>query len=226
MRAPICIQEKVNIDDYISAKYPQAILVRKESKQDVHVALSNHECAVAVVSVSEYDQFSRYSSINGDCTLKWNGRVENIVPAGFALHVDSGILCTSLIAHAIDLHMKEMKADGFIEREWKAHLQRTGDHNCVEHVESTSSTEEDIFSLGVKDMAGIFIIHAILLALSVFLALVRPYCKQATHELHRQLSSNRHLASNVSTSNLSRKERGENDSQHVNGETGSDSGDT
>ena len=170
MRAPICVQRGVNIDDYLSEKYPDAVLIRNEDKDELHQSLKGGKCPVAVVPVSEYEQFSRYSAVNGDCSLKWSGKVEQIVPAGFASAVDSGTLCTSLVTHVLDLHLIEMKADGFIEKEWQAYLQRTGDHNCVVDVESTSNDEEDTFSLGLAEMAGIFIVHALLLGLSVFVA--------------------------------------------------------
>lgn len=176
MRAPICVQAKVNIDDYLTEKYPEAVLVRREKKEDIFSSLENGECSVAVMAVSEYEQYSRDTNVNGDCTLQWNGRVEQIIPAGFASDVDSGTLCSSLISHVLDLHFIQLKADGFLEREWEAHLQRTGTQNCVENVESASSNEEDTFSLGVQEMAGIFIIHAILLALALLVALVH-YCR-------------------------------------------------
>lgn len=88
MRAPICVQERVNIDDYLSEKYPDAVLVRKPSKMALHSSLKAGECAVAVVPVSEYDQFSRYSVVNGDCSLQWSGRIEKNVQSGFASDVD------------------------------------------------------------------------------------------------------------------------------------------
>lgn len=177
MRAPICVQERVNIDDYISGKYPKAVMVRKEEMEDFPSSLKSGECSVAVMSVSEYQQLSRSSSTNGDCTLSWSGQVENILPAGFASDVDSGTLCTSLVSHVLDLHMIQMKADGFIDREWEAHLQRTGDLNCVEMMNVNASAQEGedeiLYSLGVQELAGIFIIHATLLVLAVLLVLLR-----------------------------------------------------
>ena len=175
LKAPICVEAKVNIDDYLSDKYPDAVLVRKPSKLELHQALKNGECMVAVVPVSEYEQYSRYSSVNADCALQWSGKVEKIVPAGFASDVDTGTLCTSLVSHVLDLHLLEMKADGFIEREWQAYLQRTGDHNCVSSVDSNADDADETFSLGVSEMAGIFIIHLMLLVLAVLVALIQSY---------------------------------------------------
>jgi hypothetical protein len=203
LRAPICVQEKVNIDDYLSEKYPKAVLVRRPNKDEILKSLKAGRCSVAVVPVAEYEQFSRYSSVNGDCSLKWSGKVEKIVPAGFASAVDSGVLCTSLISHVLDLHFIEMEADGFIQREWEAFLQRTGDHNCVAHLQgSSSSNGDETFSLGVQEMAGIFIIHTILLGLAVAVALLRY------HRVQRLLVtvSQRHLMGIMHTSPKEPKE--------------------
>jgi ABC-type amino acid transport substrate-binding protein len=170
MRAPICVQRGVNIDDYLTENYPEAAMIRNDDLNELHQSLKRGKCLVAVVPVSEYEQFSRYSVVNGDCSLKWNGKVEQIVPAGFASDVDSGILCTSLVTHVLDLHLIEMKADGFIKREWEAYLQRNGDKNCVSDVENSSNDDEDTYSLGLAEMAGIFIVHALLLGLSILVA--------------------------------------------------------
>ena len=176
MRAPICVQARVNIDDYLTDKYPEAVLVRKNDKDNIFPALQSGECSVAVMAVSEYEQYSRDVTLNGDCSLKWNGRVEQIIPAGFASDVDSGTLCTSLISHVLDLHLIEMKADGFLERQWEAHLQKTGTQNCIQQVEMGGDDNEETFSLGVAEMAGIFIIHVMLLGLAIIVAMIH-YCR-------------------------------------------------
>jgi len=177
MKAPICVQERVNIDDYLTNKYPEAVLVRKPFQEEMFTALKSGECRVAVLAVSEYEQYSRDSNINGDCTLAWSGRVEQIIPAGFACDVDSGTLCTSLISHVLDLHFIQMMADGFLERQWETFLQNTGTQNCVKQVDSGGNNEnEETFSLGVPEMAGIFIIHTMLLGLALIVALIH-YCR-------------------------------------------------
>ena len=188
VRAPICVQAKVNIDDYLSEKYPEAVLVRKPTKEEIFSSLKSGECSVAVVAVAEYEQYSRDINVNGDCSLTWNGRVEQIIPAGFASAVDSGTLCTSLISHVLDLHLVQMRADGFLEREWEAYLQRTGTQNCVKAVDTSAEGNEETFSLGVPDMAGIFIIHVMLSALAVIVA-VMHYCRGK----HVRTLSKRHL---------------------------------
>jgi hypothetical protein len=177
LKVPICIQARVNIDDYLSYKYPEAVLVRRENNEEIFQSLHRGECSVAVMAVSEYEQYSRNSKINGDCSLQWSGKVESIIPAGFASAVDSGTLCTSLISHVLELHFIAMKSDGFLEREWEGFLQRTGDHNCIEEKALSENTgQEETFSLGVEEMAGIFIIHAMLLALALLVATAH-YCR-------------------------------------------------
>lgn len=195
LRAPICVQAKVNIDDYISNKYPEAVLIRRATNEDVLFSLKNQECSAAVMPLSEYEQFSRNADINSVCSLYWNGRVEQNIPAGFASDVDSGTLCTSLISHVLDLHFVQLKASGFLEREWEAHLQRTGTHNCVAEMESGGSSEEETFSLGVTEMAGIFIIHAMLLALAILVALLHYYRTRTLRRRRSQRQSSLEMVS-------------------------------
>lgn len=188
LRAPICLQEKTNIDDYVSAKYPKAVLRRRENIDDVHKTLKSGRCSIAVMSVSEYEQLTRSSQANEDCTLSWTGKVENIIPAGFATDVDSGIMCTSLIAHVLDLHLVEMKADGFIDREWEAYLERTGDHVCVDLSLVMEDESENLYSLSVSDLAGIFIIHATLMGLAISLAVLHN-CRSRLGQASKQSGS-------------------------------------
>lgn len=95
--------------------------------------------------------------------------------------------------------MIQMKNDGFIEREWQAHLQETGDHNCVAQVDSSSSADDDTFSLGIPEMAGIFIIHAMLMGLAVIVAILHHYRMRRQHESQRHLSSSSKVSGNAAT---------------------------
>ena len=58
-----------------------------------------------------------------------------------------------------------------LKKECQAHSQRTGDHNCLVDAETASNDQdEDSLSLGVAEMAGIFIVHALLLGPSALVA--------------------------------------------------------
>lgn len=177
--APICVQEAVAIDEYLSEKYPNAKLVRYESTAEMFMGLKKRQCQIAAVEMSNYDIFSRDAEVNGDCTLKWHGRVENIIPSGIATTIDTGILCTSLISYVVDFHLTEMRGDGFVDQMWKDHLTRISTQSCVDNGVKASggddSSQDDTYSLSIKELAGIFIIHVALTGLSVLVALPNWY---------------------------------------------------
>jgi hypothetical protein len=177
--APICVQEAVAIDEYLSEKYPNAKLVRYESTAEMFMGLKKKQCQIAAVEMSNYDIFSRDAEVNGDCTLKWHGRVENIIPSGIATTIDTGILCTSLISYVVDFHLTEMRGDGFVDQMWKDHLTRISTQSCVDNGVKASggddSSQDDTYSLSIKELAGIFIIHVALTGLSVLVALPNWY---------------------------------------------------
>lgn len=176
---PVCIQASSNHDEIISEMYPGINLVRKRFEGDVFMGVKNGECRIAVVPVNTYEVYVRTNTINKDCSLKSDKRVITILNAGIATAFDSGSNCTSLIDNVIDLHMTQMKADGFIESAWNNHLSKIGDSSCL--AEEATVTEQELkgggdpenVSLSLEEMAGIFILHAGLSALAMIVSLVR-----------------------------------------------------
>jgi hypothetical protein len=172
-RVPICLQDGVAVDDYMKEKYNTASLVRKGSEAEVFQALvKGDECVAAVVAKYSYETYLQNSDINSDCGLTWDGRVEKFVPSGLATRVDTGDLCTSLVGHVVDLHMLEM--DQFLDKVWEEHV---GNQNCM--VKSSGEmNEDDTFSLSIREMSGIFIVHAVLTSIAVLLATFQFFKKK------------------------------------------------
>lgn len=171
---PLCIQKAVAMDDYISKQYPDAFLIRKNREKDVFTALADGTCTAAVVPLASYDTFRRDTTINKECKLNWQGRIEMNVPSGFATAIDAGTMCSSLISYVVDLHMTQMEADGFIDRAWQRHLARLGDHTCGSNtIDVENPLEEDTNRLSLREMSGIFIVHGFLTFVSALLAFVQ-----------------------------------------------------
>jgi hypothetical protein len=78
----------------------------------------------------------------------------------------------------LDLHLQEMKADGFINEAGDNHIDKIATVTCHEQSTSSSSSKNN-FSLGLKDMGGIFIMHAVMI---VFI-LVTGICSVLLHPL-------------------------------------------
>ena len=189
LKAPVCIQAAGIEDETLTARYPTINLVRKTTQEEVFQALLNGDCLIAATQASAFEVHQRNADINVDCRLNWVGHVVHIIPSGFAVAVDSGNLCTSLISHSLDIHMSNMKADGTMDRIWQGHLQKVGDHNCLDtsHSEYAKRTTSD--GLTVTDMGGIFIMHAFFSLFSIGLALFEFYYmkKHSTADMIQRL---------------------------------------
>ncbi|KAL7566317.1 hypothetical protein ACA910_013640 [Epithemia clementina (nom. ined.)] len=173
---PVCVQRGVEMDEYLTRKYQNAFFVRKNTEEEVFQAIFEEECEVAFVPQSSFDLYRRKSEINEDCSLAWFGRVERIVPSGMATIVDNGVLCSSLISAVLSYYILEMKQDGFLERTWEDHLTRVGDQYCPDLSFSSGNDnnmpqEDDIESLSIQELAGIFIIHVTLCGVAFLIAL-------------------------------------------------------
>lgn len=171
-RVPVCVQRGAIIDDILSEKYPQLVLVRKDTEQEMIQALRQSwfrgggGCGVVLTNLGTLELFQNQKETNADCSLTSDKRVVLSLPAGFATAVDSGVLCTSLVSYVLDVHLQEMRIDGFIDNAWQDHLSRISTVQC--DATSTIMSAEDTTSLSARDMGGIFI----LLGLSCGLALV------------------------------------------------------
>ena len=181
---PVCIQKGAVMDDIITKDYPELTVVRKETEQEMFEALTKPwyggagGCGVLITNLGTYQVYQGQTATNADCTLTSEKRVILTLPSGFATAVDSGTLCTSLVSHVMDLYMTEMIADGFIEQAWQDHLDKISQIDCVEPV--PNSGDDDIYSLGLKEMGGIFVTHLLLTTVAVVVAIVQYKHAKAT----------------------------------------------
>jgi Ligand-gated ion channel len=197
LSVPVCVLRGAVIDDILSKKYPELILVRKASELELFEALNypwyggKGGCGAVLTSLGNFEISQRQKSVNSDCSLNSMKRIVLDMPAGFATAIDSGILCTSLISYTMDFHLQEMERDGFIEKAWKGNIEKISTITCDESVKAVTGNT----SLGIQDMGGIFITHAtaILLALSIaafqFFLKKRLLSKEVTQSLRPSIQN-------------------------------------
>lgn len=199
-QVPICLQDRINSYEYIRERYPDAILKVLPTSDDVYASLRNNTCQVAIDTAASFQQYKRSGKYNADCRLTWNSQVEDFLMAGFATAVDSGILCTSLISSVLDFHFLSMEADGFFDRQWRNHLNRIGASVCGNDQNLDTKEEsiigEETFSLGLREMAGIYIIHAFLMGFALILALLKRETKKQLSKRSMRREMSKHVKSN------------------------------
>jgi hypothetical protein len=190
---PVCVQRGAVIDGVLSEKYPQLILVRKDTHQEVFQGLRESwyrgggGCGILAINLGTLELYQSQAATNYDCTLSSEKRVVLNLPAGFATAVDAGEFCTSLISYVLDLHLKEMRSDGFIDAAWRSHVQSLATVDCESPSDGAGNGwEEDNVSLGMHDMGGIFITHGILSIIALLFALCH-YCYTKHREPTKRL---------------------------------------
>jgi len=161
----ICLWEGTGSADYATSAYPQGIFVMMESEAETILGVKRGDCDFALTSVRSWEQLEFDKSVNADCNLEWVGRVVKFVDAGFALQNDAGVKCTSLVQGVLNVHLAEMRADGFTETAWEEHFQKNRDLDC-NSAATVSGNESSQLSL--NEMAGTFFFHF----LATFLAFV------------------------------------------------------
>ena len=171
----VCLFGKSSHDIIFSNKFPEnstterGKVIRKSGFEILEGVLKK-ECDVALVAKTLLDLFEKNEKINDRCKLGWVGQsAMNYYPGGFTTTVDTGTNCTSLISHVLDLHMNEIKEDGFLDNAWNDVYTKLGGQNCDDRRSEPNFPEEP---LGIDDMFGIFAFHALCSVVSVLLAFI------------------------------------------------------
>ncbi|CAB9518315.1 receptor subunit 1 [Seminavis robusta] len=170
-RYPICIWGGTASAKYITDQYPQAITVEVDNdNEDMFRAVRENKCAVGVTARATFELYRDQHSANPDCDVIWVGRVIRYSSGSFGVKADSGKLCTSLISDVINLHLTEMKADGFLDKAWNDHMAKSHDQDCA--ALSSSKSEDATASRSLNEMAGTFLIHLIFAVAAIILMII------------------------------------------------------
>lgn len=182
---PVCLQNGSVMDEVITKNYPSLNIVRKATEKETFDALrqdwysGRKGCGVTLTNLGTFQVYQGDKEVNADCSLTSEFRVIRNLPSGFATAVDTGLMCTSLVSHVLNIHLTEMEYEGFIDQAWQDHLRKIATIDCQEQAQEAKSEEElereeDEFdySLSLNNMAGIFILHGALTLVALAFALV------------------------------------------------------
>ena len=149
--------------------------------EEILRGVAENERNLGMIGKTTFDLFQQD---DGECKL---GRVGDdpivTIHSSFATKMDVGNLCTSLISYVLDLHMSEMKDEGFFDAEWKKVLQQRTESMCSGQEGAMSLFgESESIRLEMKDMWGIFLLHA-MASLVVFMLsyTCRSWCRDRSH---------------------------------------------
>lgn len=213
----VCVREGAAVARSVAGRYPTLKLVEAPDFAEVYAKLRAGECKLLATRAFDFAEFQRNGAFNPDCTLEWVGRADELNSGGAGTMVDTGVYCTSLVTHVLDIYFTEMIADGFIEASWEKHLRSRSSDNCGalgtredQEEESDDASEQ---SLEPVDVGGIFILHGILGVVSLISAFFerkrwlrkrkKGYSDETTNDLPKKLGNDNRQSSLASTANES-----------------------
>jgi hypothetical protein len=179
--AAICVQGGALPELLIRKKYPELRLVPQPSELAVMQALridpQDGGCDAAAHKLETVRMFQRIKEANPDCKLSTEEKVQIVIPAGFTTAIDTGpFRCTTLISDVLDYHLTAMVSDGFVDDALKDYLNKVSTIECVaEPPRGGNSGFDEMFSLSLEDVGGIFVLHVILSGVSIALACFQFY---------------------------------------------------
>jgi hypothetical protein len=194
---PFCSYESSYSEQAVQTAFPAVKFIRKASENDIYLGVQNGECAFALTTISSWDEAQVDRTVHRDCQLEWIGRAFEFVEGSFAALSDSGTLCTSLVRDALNVHLLEMKRDGFVERAWSRHLEALTTVNC--NAGGTNGDEDDL-QLSLSDTGGLFIVHYGLTVVAIIIAIMQKwYCGRRDKAEDAQGSSYKDTRSDVAS---------------------------
>jgi len=184
----ICVWENAAIDKILTADFRTASLIRQPTEYDSLRGVANGDCDIAAVPAGTW-KTRRRDEVIGECQLEWIGRKYKEIPAGFATRRDVGTKCTSLIADVIDIHIRDMIEEGFVDEAWENHLTSLfGPPSCPATKGDDENALDDV-RLNMKNMGGIFILHFSIMGLVLLLTLYQRLSgrtKARNERLHQE----------------------------------------
>ena len=140
---------------------------------------------------------------DGDCKRAKVGEPDLVQAGGFAVKGDDS-KCSSLLFTVLDYHLGDMVAEDAIQREWKRHRDLIADNVCTL---GGGDTDEELRALTIKDLDGVFILHATLMVVALIVCIYEHY-RKVNHGVDRKTtlpSSPKHDESDHSQDNLVKK---------------------
>lgn len=165
----LCLMDGSAAETFIREQFQSLQIVEKTKIVDSYLGLDADDCDVLLTTIDTWQSKKNDIVYNEDCTKEWVGRVVQQNDAGFILR-DSEKLCSSLLRDVFTLHLMEMKRDKTFQKIWDTERAKSVTNNCAAAGASSSEDSGDndeMMQLGVKNLGGIFIFHAVLLAVGV-----------------------------------------------------------
>ncbi|GFH55632.1 hypothetical protein CTEN210_12108 [Chaetoceros tenuissimus] len=177
-RQSICVWGGTPVEEEILALYENAMLVTKVGDDGVLKGVRDGECNFGVVALSSYELFQGKEEVNTDCNLIRVGRNFKTYENGLAVKADAGTLCTSLVRDMLNVHMKDLFEEGYIDELWKDLYREKHDVEDPTCFDETVISDTNSDTLNLTNVIGIFMVHGGLLFLALLVYILERYLRK------------------------------------------------
>ncbi|CAB9525231.1 expressed unknown protein [Seminavis robusta] len=130
----LCTWDGTVSDEFVRDTYRTAVRIPKNSELELYQGLSNGDCDYMLTSMASWNKYKGIKEYNPHCDLFLVGdgayKVLDI-GGGFITTIDSGKLCTGFIRDVLNLLVRDMIEDGFLEQAWEHEFARTQTIDCL-----------------------------------------------------------------------------------------------
>jgi len=149
----------------------EKLFVFKDNETALYEGAWKGDCFVALTTVQSWEINERKSAMNPGCALEKIGKkIGSGSEAGFATTGDYGVKCTSLVRDVLNIHLIEMKLDGWLKEKGDKFLESIPAQKCY--------AKESVFignegQATVFHMYSVFAFHWSLMSIALLMAIWR-----------------------------------------------------
>lgn len=205
--ARLCHRRGWAIERFLAESYPRIVRVPTDSQAEAWEFMRDHKCVAEAMFLSGFRSEEVKNSYNPECQLALTPALPfSAQSGGWYSQSDNGYLCTGLVKDVFQLHASEMVVDGRIEKYFKDFVEVGA---ASDPRPKPCPKEEDVVvsqQMGMENMGGIYIVHAVLTGLAALTILEVCIWKKAQHHSKhgRHGHKHRHLNQRLAHANSAR----------------------
>jgi hypothetical protein len=181
----ICMLENIPLHEWFDSKFSQyKEVVLSDSFATQKLAIKSGKCQAVLMNRFEFDLLTADPAVDPACTWQIVGQPIRAVKGGYMMINDHTQKCTAMARDILTHTFMEMVRDGHIDVATQMSLRNLGFENECKRKGAPVSTVTNT-QLGVRNMAGVFILHC----LGCGLAVIAYFMRESHKEVVRRTST-------------------------------------
>eukprot|EP00633_Aureoumbra_lagunensis_P007504 CAMPEP_0197309294 /NCGR_PEP_ID=MMETSP0891-20130614/7866_1 /TAXON_ID=44058 ORGANISM="Aureoumbra lagunensis, Strain CCMP1510" /NCGR_SAMPLE_ID=MMETSP0891 /ASSEMBLY_ACC=CAM_ASM_000534 /LENGTH=726 /DNA_ID=CAMNT_0042794279 /DNA_START=44 /DNA_END=2224 /DNA_ORIENTATION=+ len=165
--ATVCVHTGYATQDLLDENYPE---IMQYDTTDEYGNFYHGKCSALVTERAQYDVAKESSDIYPSCNFERVGDALDSTGGGWAIKGDYSAKCSSLLSQLLTQYFLQLDLDGTLSDLYDDYLDSWTDKSCDSSSDTSDNDDgSDEDALGIKEMTGVFVIHALTTLFALFI---------------------------------------------------------